>query len=229
MVGYESLRLSQTSDGSIALVNKQAELPSRGVESITGVGDDELEPLSAIIEMLNATYGANLTDEDRLFIGTLLDTLHADKNLETVFKVNPPENVKTVFADRLTKSMIEKVNTHKAFADRFFNDDHFQKDVIALMMDQVQKGFDLSDEKRILQMIAQGESTTMEFKSSLRYNRRKAKRRTKSSNTRSSRPCVPSSIHVLEDTCSLVWMMTETCSAPKTTDSRTTTSCSVIW
>ena len=80
-----------------------------------------------------------------------------------MFKVNPPENVKTVFADRLTESMIEKVNTHKAFADRFFNDDHFQKDVIALMMDQVQKGFDLSDEKRILQMIAQGESTTMEL------------------------------------------------------------------
>jgi type I restriction enzyme R subunit len=179
MVEYDSLRLSQKSDGSIALVNKQAELPSRGVESITGVGDDELEPLSAIIEMLNATYGANLTDEDRLFIGTLLDTLHADKNLETVFKVNPPENVKTVFADRLTESMIEKVNTHKAFADRFFNDDHFQKDVIAIMMDQVQKGFDLSDEKRILQMIAQGESTTMEFKSSLRYNRREGKKKDK--------------------------------------------------
>jgi predicted HTH transcriptional regulator len=46
-------------------------------------------------------------------------------------------------------------------------------------MDQVQKGFDLSDEKRIMQMIAQGESTTLELKSSLRFNRREGKKKDK--------------------------------------------------
>ena len=63
-----------------------------------------------------------------------------------MFKVNPPENVQSVFADRLTESMIDKVNTHAAFAERFFNDSNFQKDVTDLMMEMVQKGFDLSDE-----------------------------------------------------------------------------------
>lgn len=179
MVNIDSLRISQTSEGGISLINKDAELPSRGVDSITGVGDEDLDSLSAIIETLNDTYGANLTDDDKLFIGSLIDSLHSDENLETVFKVNPPENVKSVFADRLVESMIGKVNTHKAFADRFFNDDHFQKDVIALMMDQVQKGFDLSDEKRIQQMIAQGESTTLEFKSTLRFNKREGKKKDK--------------------------------------------------
>ena len=72
-----------------------------------------------------------------------------------------------------------KSNTHKAFADRFFGDDHFQQDVIALMMDQVQRGFDLTDEKRIQQMIAQGESTTLEFKSTIRYNLKEKKNKDK--------------------------------------------------
>ena len=136
MVNIDSLRISQTSEGDISLIKKEAELKSRAVESITGAGDEDLDTLSAIIETLNDTYGADLTDEDKLFLGALIDTLHADENLETVFKVNPPENVKSVFAERLTESMIDKVNTHKAFADRFFGDDHFQQDVIALMMDQ---------------------------------------------------------------------------------------------
>ena len=179
MVNIDSLRISQTSDGGIALINKEAELPSRGVDSITGANEDDLDTLSAIIETLNDTYGANLTDDDKLFLGSLLDTLHADENLENVFKVNPPENVKSVFADRLMESMIGKVNSNKAFADRFFNDDHFQKDVIALMMDQVQKGFDLSDEQRVLQKIAQGESSTLEFKSTIRYNLKEKKNKDK--------------------------------------------------
>ena len=96
-----------------------------------------------------------------------------------MFKVNPPENVQSVFADRLTESMIDKVNTHAAFAERFFNDSNFQKDVTDLMMEMVQKGFDLSDEKRILQKIEQGESTRLEFKSSIRYNRREGKKKDK--------------------------------------------------
>jgi len=179
MVNIDSLRISRTSDGGIALINKEAELPSRGVDSITGSSDEDLDTLSAIIETLNGTYGANLSDNDKLFLGSLLDTLHADENLETVFKVNPPENVKSVFADRLMESMIGMVNSNRSLTDRFFNDDHFRKDVVALMMDQVQKGFDLSDEKRIMQMIAQGESTTLELKSSLRFNRREGKKKDK--------------------------------------------------
>ena len=179
MVNIDSLRISQTSEGDISLIKKEAELKSRAVESITGAGDEDVDTLSAIIETLNDTYGADLTDEDKLFLGALIDTLHADENLETVFKVNPPENVKSVFAERLTESMIDKVNTHKAFADRFFGDDHFQQDVIALMMDQVQRGFDLTDEKRIQQMIAQGESTTLEFKSTIRYNLKAKKNKDK--------------------------------------------------
>jgi type I restriction enzyme R subunit len=179
MVNIDSLRISQTSEGGIALINKDAELPSRGVDSIIGVIEEDLDSLSVIIETLNETYGANLTDEDKLFLGTLLDSLQADGNLETVFKVNPPENVQSVFADRLTESMIDKVNTHAAFAERFFNDSNFQKDVTDLMMEMVQKGFDLSDEKRILQKIEQGESTRLEFKSSIRYNRREGKKKDK--------------------------------------------------
>ena len=86
MVNIDSLRISQTSEGGIALINKDAELPSRGVDSIIGVIEEDLDSLSVIIETLNETYGANLTDEDKLFLGTLLDSLQADGNLETVLK-----------------------------------------------------------------------------------------------------------------------------------------------
>ena len=77
MVNIDSLRISQTSEGGIALINKDAELPSRGVDSIIGVIEEDLDSLSVIIETLNETYGANLTDEDKLFLGTLLDSLQA--------------------------------------------------------------------------------------------------------------------------------------------------------
>ena len=84
MVNIDSLRISQTSEGGIALINKDAELPSRGVDSIIGVIEEDLDSLSVIIETLNETYGANLTDEDKLFLGTLLDSLQRWKSRNCV-------------------------------------------------------------------------------------------------------------------------------------------------
>jgi type I restriction enzyme R subunit len=170
LVNIDSLRISRTSQGDIGLVSGQTELKPRGVDDIAGAAEEDVDILSAIIETLNERFGANLTDEDRLFLEGVMHDLQLDESLGTIFKVNPPATVRGEFADRLTNNMIAKVTTHEEFVQKYLDNQDFQQDLISMMFTEVQKSIHLTDEKQLLNLIEQGESSTVEFKSTLRYN-----------------------------------------------------------
>jgi len=66
--------------------------------------------------------------------------------------------------------MIGKVNTHRQFVTRYLDNPPFQQDLIAMLFAEVQKSINLTEEKKLLNLIAQGESSTLEFKATMRYN-----------------------------------------------------------
>jgi len=170
LVNIDSLRISLTSDGDIDLSRGESELKPRGVDDAAGPPEEELDVLSAIIETLNDTYGAELTDEDKLFLESVLVDMQMDESLANIFEVNPPATVRGEFTDRVTESMIGKVNTHRQFVTRYLDNPPFQQDLIAMLFAEVQKSINLTEEKKLLNLIAQGESSTLEFKATMRYN-----------------------------------------------------------
>jgi len=179
LVNIDSLRISRTSQGDIALARGPAELKPRGVDSPAGPPDEELDILSAIIETLNERFGANLTDEDKIFLEGVMHDLQLDETLGTIFQVNPPATVRGEFTERLSNTMVSKVKTHENFVKKYFDDEDFQHDLISMMFAEVQKAITLTEEQKLLNLIEQGESSTLEFKATMRYNLHERKNRDK--------------------------------------------------
>jgi len=175
-VNIDSFRLSRTSQGDIDLARGSSVLKPRTIDAPSSSAEEEFDALSAIIEALNGTYGTDLTDEHRLLLGNVLDTLQTDKGLESIFKANPPNTVRNEFASRLEAGMMSLVNSGQGIVDRFFHDDDFKDDLITMMLGEVQKTIHLTDRQRIENLLQAGESTAVEFKETFRWDVREEQR-----------------------------------------------------
>lgn len=83
---------------------------------------DELEPLSKIIEELNTRFGPNFSEEDKLCIQEIEERLSRAVALEASVRVNPPENARLSFDHFVTDLMQDLVDGHFKFY-KLVNDD----------------------------------------------------------------------------------------------------------
>lgn len=133
-VNLDTYRLQQTSSGEISLINEDGQL-----EPITDLGtsrdkDDELTPLSEIVQYINDHYGADFTDADKVnhFADDMSRRLMAREGLAQALdpKINPsPENQRLAFDgffNAILEDMIEangdlyrKITEDAAFGDIF--------------------------------------------------------------------------------------------------------------
>ena len=109
-VDLESFRIQQTFKGKIALIDQDGE--AKGVITDTVVPPpDEEEFLTKIIQSLNETYGANLTDEDKVDIDIISSNIEKSEELKAVFNPrNTKENIRKKFEDIFDKAILEFVN-----------------------------------------------------------------------------------------------------------------------
>lgn len=90
------LRFEKTHEGSVSLSADEGEV----VTIFSGTGrstEQEPEPLSVIIERLNAAFGIDWTDADRLVFDAAAADLVADQDVQLKAVVNTPENFGLVF------------------------------------------------------------------------------------------------------------------------------------
>ncbi len=71
------------------------------------VNEPEPEPLSAIIDRLNARYGTDWTDADRLVFDAALDDLVADEQVQVTAVNNTAENFGVVFPELFQKALLD--------------------------------------------------------------------------------------------------------------------------
>ena len=164
-IDMESYRLQETSAGSIALTRKQGVLDPVGAKDPHGALAEEMEELSRIIAELNERFGVQLGPEHRVTIEQMMDKLDDDVALDAAARVNTRENVRLTFDHKVDQVIQEIVDSNFDLYKRITDDRAFGEVIKNLLFDQYLRSHRSAEE-----LIEQGESKTLEFKSTLRWN-----------------------------------------------------------
>ena len=166
-IDMESYRIRETRSGRVALDRKAGVLDPVGSKDTQGPLPDEVETLSRIIAELNEQFGLDLGPEHRVTLGQMMEKLDGDAALDAATRVNTRENVRLTFDHKVEQVIQEIVDSNFELYKRITDDRSFGEVIKELLFDQYLRGHRNAEE-----LIKQGESKTLEFKSTLRWNLR---------------------------------------------------------
>ena len=170
-IDMESYRVRRTGRGAIDLSRGGGTLDPRTTAVHQGAAEDEIEALSRIIAELNERFGLHLGEEHRVTLGQMLDRLEDDRALDAAARVNTRENVRLTFDHKVEEVIQEIVDSNFDLYKRITDDRDFGEIVKTLLFDQYLRGHRNAEE-----LIKRGESKTLEFKSTLRWNLKEARK-----------------------------------------------------
>ncbi len=162
-IDMESYRIQQTGSGKVSLERKPGVLDPVSTKGTQGIAPEELETLSRIIVELNERFGLNLGPEHRVTLGQMMGML--DAALDAAARVNTRENVRLTFDQKVEHVIQEIVDSNFDLYKRITNDRAFGEAVKNFLFDQYLRAHRSAEE-----LIKRGESKTLEFKSTLRWN-----------------------------------------------------------
>jgi type I restriction enzyme R subunit len=163
-IDMESFRIQRIRGGKIALERRQGILEPVG-RGKHGAGPEELEALSRIIALLNERFGLNLGPEHRLTLGQIMERLDGDPALDAAARVNTRENVRLTFDQKVEHVIQGIVDSNFELYKRITDDRAFGEAIKNFLFDQYLRAHRNAEE-----LIKQGESKTLEWKSTLRWN-----------------------------------------------------------
>jgi len=164
-IDMESYRIQETGGGTITLARQAGILEPIGTKGSHAPAEEELEALSRIIAELNERFGLNLGPEHRATLGQMMAKLDGDTALEAAARVNTRENVRLTFDQKVEHVIQEIVDSNFDLYKRITDDRSFGETVKNFLFDQY-----LRSHRNAEELIKQGESKTLEFKSTLRWN-----------------------------------------------------------
>ncbi len=164
-IDMESYRVQQTGSGKIGLERKPGILDPVGTKGAHGTSPEELEPLSRIIAELNERFGLSLGPEHRVALGQMMSRLDDDAALDAAARVNTRENVRLTFDQKVEHVIQEIVDSNFELYRRITDDRAFGAAIKNFLFDQYLRAHRNAEE-----LIKRGESKTLEFKSTLRWN-----------------------------------------------------------
>lgn len=164
-IDMESYRIQQIGSGSIALERKPGILDPVGTKGAYISAPEELEALSRIIAELNDRFGLNLGPEHRVTLGQMMEKLDDDAALDAAARVNTRENVRLTFDQKVEHVIQEIVDSNFELYKRITDDRAFGEAIKNFLFDQYLRAHRNAEE-----LIKRGESKTLEFKSTLRWN-----------------------------------------------------------
>jgi len=166
-IDMESYRIQKTGSGRIALERGAGILEPAGTRTPRGPTEEEMEPLSRIIAELNERFGLNLGPEHRVTLNQMMEKLDQDPALDAAARVNTRENVRLTFDQKVEHVIQEIVDSNFELYKRITDDHAFGEALKNFLFDQYLRGHRNAEE-----LIKRGESKTLEFKSTLRWNLR---------------------------------------------------------
>jgi len=164
-IDMESYRIQQTGSGTVALERKPGVLDPVGTKGAHGSAPEDLEALSRIIAELNERFGLNLGPEHRGTLGQMMEKLDDDSALDAAARVNTRENVRLTFDQKVEHVIQEIVDSNFDLYKRITDDRAFGEAIKNFLFDQYLRAHRTAEE-----LIKRGESKTLEFKSTLRWN-----------------------------------------------------------
>ena len=166
-IDMESYRIRETRSGRVALDRKAGVLDPAGSKDTQEPLPDEVETLSRIVAELNERFGLDLGPEHRVTLSQMMEKLDGDAALDAAARVNTRENVRLTFDHKVEQVIQEIVESNFDLYKCITDDRSFGEVIKDLLFDQYLRGHRNAEE-----LIKQGESKTLEFKSTLRWNLR---------------------------------------------------------
>ena len=164
-IDMESYRLQETRSGRVEMERNSGVLDPIGPKGAQGSAPEEIETLSRIIAELNERFGLELGPEHRVTLGQMMERLDSDEALGVAARVNTRENVRLTFDQKVEQAIQEIVDSNFDLYRRITDDRAFGDVIKNHLFDQYVRGHRSAEE-----LIGQGESMTLEFKSTLRWN-----------------------------------------------------------
>jgi hypothetical protein len=164
-IDMESYRIQETSRGAISLQRGNGVLNPAGTKGGHTSSPEELETLSRIVAELNERFGLNLGPEHRLTLGQMMDRLADDVALDAAARVNTRENVRLTFDQKVEAVIQDIVESNFDLYKLITDDAAIGERVKNFLFDQYLRGHRSAEA-----LIKRGESKTLEFKSTLRWN-----------------------------------------------------------
>jgi type I restriction enzyme R subunit len=164
-IDMETYELREVASGKIALERKPGLLDPAGTKGTPPSTPEELESLSRIIAELNERFGLNLGPEHRATLGQMMEKLDDDAALDAAARVNTRENVRLTFDQKVEHVIQEIVDSNFDLYKRITDDSAFGAAIKNFLFDQY-----LRTHREAEELIKRGESKTLEFKSTLRWN-----------------------------------------------------------
>ena len=164
------LRLERRFSGSVSLSGEVGEVHT--IYSGEGRQDEpEPEPLSHIIERLNALYGTDWADSDRLVFDATADDLVNDEKVQAQAINNTAENFLLVFGELFQKALLGRLERNEKVIFKFLDDRDLAAEVVrhysALVRNKAMVAY--QEHCPIRELLGPDkESQILEYKSSLR-------------------------------------------------------------
>ncbi|GAB2478977.1 DEAD/DEAH box helicase family protein [Luteococcus sediminum] len=128
------LRLAVTEETSIALAGDDtpgSALPGEGLGPGT---EPEMDKLSALIQVINEKFGADLDDSDKLlFEQTRIDIMRHE-GMRVVAENNDRSQYRIVLEDNADDMMLDRSNRNEGLRDRYFANPEFKRLVLDFLM-----------------------------------------------------------------------------------------------
>ena len=166
-IDIDSYRIQKTTSGKIDLETRNGRLHPMGTKGPYGAGEEDLEPLSALIKELNERFGLNLGLEHKVTLEQMMDRLDQDKALDASARVNTRENVRLTFDHKVDDVIQQIVDTNFELYKRITDNRALGEALKNYLFDQY-----LRTHRQAEELLKQHESKTLEFKSTLRWNLR---------------------------------------------------------
>ena len=164
-IDMESYRVQQTGRGDIGLSRGAGTIDPRTSGIHQGRAQEEVEALSRIIAELNERFGVELGPEHRVTLEQMMERLEGDRALDAAARVNTRENVRLTFDHKVEEVIQDIVDSNFSLYKRITDDATFGNLLKTLMFDQY-----VSSHRNAEALIKEGESKTLEFKSTLRWS-----------------------------------------------------------
>ena len=131
------LKIEQTFEGSVTLTDTTGEITT--IFGGTGkMHEPDPEPLSVIIEQINARFGTKFDPEDRLFYDAVFEKLTNRADIQQAAAANPPGAFRLVLEKEAMSGVLDQLGSSEAMALAYVDNPAMQADIVAAYLPLVQ-------------------------------------------------------------------------------------------
>jgi hypothetical protein len=159
-------RLKKDFEGPIVIDDTEVLRPPSALGS--RLTPEQYLRLSELIEAINEKFGLNLRPEDMLFFEQVGQDIMADDVLAETAKANTKDSFKIVFDESFLGKVLNRRDRNEEMLKMILDNPEFAELIKAQMLPWVYDG--LKKRRPTPELIAEGESDRVEFKSTARWN-----------------------------------------------------------